>query len=72
MSKQTDAQSRWLIEQEIFKLRYLQKGCEMPDSELFQVISKVFKQTGDIKESEMTLSLAVKFKARERASKLTD
>lgn len=64
-----DAQARWVIEQEIYKLRCLQKGSEVSDSDFFTLIAKVFNMTGGRKESEQILSLVAKLKARERINK---
>lgn len=64
----TKAQSRWIIEQEIYKLRCLQLGSDMSDSDLFSLIAKTFNVTGGQKEAEQVLSLVVKLKARERIS----
>lgn len=66
--REIDAQSRWMMEQEIYKLRYMQKGAELPDSELFKLFAKVFNLTGGLKESEMIMSLVVKLKVRERVN----
>lgn len=73
MSKrEIDAQFRWMFEQEVYKLRYMQLGSEFPDSEMFRLIAKVFNLTGGIKEAEMIVSLVQKLKARERANKVID
>lgn len=72
MSRKMDTQNRAMIEQKIFELRYLQKGCELSDSDFFTIIASVFNQTESKKESEMILTLVKNLKTRERASKLTD
>jgi hypothetical protein len=65
----TDLKSKYLIEQEFYKLRLMQLGAELTDSELFAIICKVFNVTGGIKEGEMIHDLIRKLKARERINK---
>lgn len=67
-----DAQLLWMMEQEFFKLRYMQKGVGLPDSEMLKLLAKIFNLTEGFKEAEMILILANKLKTRERVNKLID
>ena len=62
----TELRSKILIEQELYKIRLLQLGAELTDSELFTIMCKVFNLTGGLKEAEMIHDLVRKLKARER------
>lgn len=73
MSKrEISVQSRWMMEQELYKLRYMQQGSKLPDSDFFTLIAKIFNLTGGSKESEMILTLVGKLKTRERINRTID
>jgi hypothetical protein len=67
-----DARAKFLIEQELYKIRMFQKGAEISDTELFRLITKIFNLTGGLKEAEMINALVVKLKTRERVNKVID
>lgn len=61
-----NARARWILEQEIHKIRYLQMGVRLPSSEFFKLLAQVFIETGGDVEGYGLTNLIKHLEERER------